>query len=160
MLRSLLSHAAQADGCVEIMASVPESCVLLQGWGARVSETVQVVLAGAAVSCFAGQAGNFARSDTAAPATGVMLALPPEAAAALAGVEQVFVLDDQGLHSRTLVQHRLLDPVNSVGHVRHMLPQLRGPAGDGCDRPAPSASAMRAAPTSCGAKAAPISSPG
>ncbi len=128
MLRAFLSQAAQQDGCVEIMTAVPDGCVLLQGWGAGIGGPVQVVLAGRTLGCFAGHAGGFARPDIAAPAVGVMLALPAEAAAALPGVDHVFVLSEQGLHSRALVEHRLLDPANSIGHIRHMLPSLRASA--------------------------------
>lgn len=131
MLRAFLSQAAQPDGHTEIMAFVPEGCVLLQGWGARVTGPVQVILAGAALPCFAGHAGEFARADTAAPATGVMLALPPAAFEALHGLDHVFILSDAGLHSRTVLEHRLLDPAASVGHIRHMLPSLRCPPSMG-----------------------------
>lgn len=125
MLRAFFSQAAQPDGTVEIMAAVPGGCVVLQGWGARIEGPMQVVLAGAALPCFAGHAGEFTRTDTAAPNTGIVLGLPPEAAGALAGIDHVFIVSERGLHSRSLVEHRLLDPSNSVGHIRHMLPSLR-----------------------------------
>ena len=128
VLRAFLSRAADEDGCVEIMTAVPDSCVLLQGWGAGIEGPVTVVLAGRMLGCFAGHSGGFSRADIAAPATGVMLALPSEAAGALPGVDHVFVLSERGLHSRALVEHRLLDPAGSIGHIRHMLPTLRGPA--------------------------------
>ena len=127
MLRAFFSQAAQADGKIEIMAAVPDGCVMLQGWGARIEGPVQVVLAGAAMPFFAGHAGEFARTDTAAPATGIVLGLPPDAAGALAGIDHVFIVSERGLHSRSLVEHRLLDPAASVGHIRHMLPSLRCP---------------------------------
>ncbi len=125
MLRAFLSQAAKPDGHIEIMAVASEACVLLQGWGARIAGPVQVVLAGASLPCFAGHAGEFTRTDTDAPAVGVMLALPPAAAGALAGVDHVFILSDTGLHSRTVAEHKLLDPAASAGHIRHMLPTLR-----------------------------------
>ncbi len=128
MLRAFLSQAAQPDGTIEIMAAVPGGCVMLQGWGARIEGPMQVVLAGVALPCFAGHAGEFARTDTVAPVTGIVLALPPDAAGALAGIDHVFIVSDRGLHSRNLVEHRLLDPAASVGHIRHMLPSLRCPA--------------------------------
>ncbi len=127
MLRAFLTQAAHPDGAIEIMAAVPGACVLLQGWGARVTGPIQVVLAGASLPCFAGHAGEFTRIDTPAPATGIVLALPPAAAGALAGIDRVFIMSDQGLHSRTLVEHRLLDPAASAGHIRDMLPALRCP---------------------------------
>ncbi len=125
MLRAFLSQAAHPDGTIEIMAAVPGGCVLLQGWGPRVVGPVQAVLAGAAMPCFAAHAGEFARTDTPAPATGVVLALPPSAIGALAGIDRVFIVTDQGLHSRSLVEHRLLDPAASAGHIRDLLPALR-----------------------------------
>lgn len=128
MLRAFLSQAAQPDGTIEIMAAVPDGCVMLQGWGARIEGPMQVVLAGVALPCFAAYAGEFTRTDTAAPATGIVLGLPSNAAGALAGIDHVFIVSERGLHSRNLVEHRLLDPVASVGHIRHMLPSLRCPA--------------------------------
>lgn len=125
MLRAFFSQAAQADGKIEIMAAVPDGCVMLQGWGTRIEGPVQVVLAGAAMPYFAGHAGEFTRTDTAA--AGIVLGLPPEAAGALAGIDHVFIISERGLHSRSLVEHRLLDPAASVGHIRHMLPSLRCP---------------------------------
>jgi hypothetical protein len=128
MLRAFLSQAAQPDGVIEITATAPEGCVLLQGWGAAIHGAVQVVLAGAALPFFAGHAGGFARADIVPPASGVMLVLPGEAAGSLSGLEHVFVLSEAGLHSRSLVGQRVLDPGESLGHIRHMLPSLRGPA--------------------------------
>ncbi len=128
MLRAFLSQAAQPDGTVEIMAAVPDGCVMLQGWGARIEGPMQVVLAGVALPYFAGHAGEFTRTDTTAPATGIVLGLPPDAAGALAGIDHVFIVSERGLHSRSLVEHRLLDPMASVGHIRDMLPSLRCPA--------------------------------
>jgi hypothetical protein len=128
MLRAFFSQAAQPDGTIEIMAAVPGGCVMLQGWGARSEGPLQVVLAGAALPYFAGHAGEFTRTDTAAPATGIVLGLPPDAAGALAGIDHVFIVSERGLHSRNLMEHRLLDPAASVGHIRHMLPSLRCPA--------------------------------
>ncbi len=128
MLRAFLSQAAHPDGAIELMAAVPGACVLLQGWGGRIAGTVQVVLAGAALPCFAAHAGEFTRTDTPPPSTGVVLALPSVAAGALAGIDRVFIVSDQGLHSRKLVEHRLLDPAASAGHIRDMLPALRCPA--------------------------------
>lgn len=127
VLRAFLTQAAQPDGTIEIMAAVPGVCVLLQGWGARLFGPVQVVLAGATLPCFTGHAGDFARTDIAAPATGTVLTLPPGAARILAGTDHVFLLSEQGLHSRSLVEHRLLDPTSSIGHIRHMRPSLRCP---------------------------------
>ena len=127
MLRAFLSQAAHPDGTIELMAAVPGGCVLLQGWGTRLTGPIQVVLAGAALPYFAGHAGEFNRTDTPAPATGVVLALPSAAASALAGIDRVFIVSDHGLHSRNLVEHRLLDPAASAGHIRHMLPALHCP---------------------------------
>ena len=127
MLRAFLSQAATADGCIEIMTAAPDACVLLQGWGTPLEGELQIVLAGPALPVFPGHAGAFPRPDTQHPATGVMLALPAEAATALPGLDHVFILSDAGLHSRTLVEHRLLGPDDSLGHLRHMAPSLRCP---------------------------------
>lgn len=128
MIRDFLNRAGQADGCIELMTAVPDGCVLLQGWGAPLSGPLQVILAGEELPCFEGHAGEFVRNDIAAPASGVLLVLPPAAVAVLPRVEQVFVLSDHGVHIRALVEHRLLDAADSLGHIRHMMPSLRGPA--------------------------------
>lgn len=128
MILDFLTHAGQADGCIELMTAVPDGCVLLQGWGTPLCGPLQVILAGQDLPCFEGLGGEFVRNDIAAPASGVMLVLPPEAASALAQVQQVFVLSGTGVHTRALVEHRLLDAADSLGHIRHMMPSLRGPA--------------------------------
>ena len=127
MLRSFLTEAAATDGCIEIMIGVPDGGVMLQGWGARLSGPVLIVLAGTTLPWFPGHAGEFDRSDIAPPAVGVMLAMPTEAATALGDVDHVFVISEHGVHSRALVDHRLLDAADSIGHIRHMLPSLRCP---------------------------------
>ena len=128
MIRAFLTQAGQADGCVELMTAVPDGFVLLQGWGIPLHGKLQVILAGQDLPCFEGHAGEFMRPDITAPASGVMLMLPSASAPALAHVEQVFVLSDAGVHTRALVEHRLLDSADSVAHIRHMMPSLRGPA--------------------------------
>jgi hypothetical protein len=125
MWHAFLAVAAEPDGCIEITTAVPEGCVLLQGWGAPVGGRLQVLLAGDNPVWFPGQAGEFDREDIVAPAVGMMLALPIQAAGALRGLNHVFLISDRGLHSRALVGHRLLDPVSSAGHMRHILPSLR-----------------------------------
>ena len=120
MLSEFLVNAAQPDGCVELMLSVPDRCVLLQGWGAYPTAPFQVVLAGDALSCFQAEAATFARADVPAPATGIMLALPPDAAPCLAGLGAVFLLSADRLHRSTLHERRLLDPSDSIGHIRAM----------------------------------------
>jgi O-antigen biosynthesis protein len=54
-----------------------------------------------------------------------MLVLPPAALPAVADIEQVFVLTEDSLYSPALVRHQLLDPCQSIGHIRHMLPTLQ-----------------------------------
>jgi len=125
LLRAFLSQAEVGDGCIEMIARVPGTCVVLQGWGAPVSGAVEVLLAGPGLARFSGHAGEFSRVDVAAPATGVMLVLPPEAEAALPAIDHVFILSERGVHSRTVIEQRHLDPEASAGHLRHMLPSLR-----------------------------------
>ncbi|HEY4041036.1 MAG TPA: hypothetical protein VGM32_04225 [Rhodopila sp.] len=127
MLRAFLTEAAETDGCIEIMIRIPEGAVMLQGWGARLSGAVHVLLAGTTLPWFPAHAGEFDRSDIAPPAVGVMLAMPPDAAMALGDLDHVFVISERGVHSRALVEHRLLGPTDSIGHIRHMLPALRCP---------------------------------
>ena len=124
MVTEFLVNAAQPNGCLELILSVPDRCVLLQGWGAYAAAPCQVVLAGDVLSCFQAEAATFARADVPAPATGVMLALPPAAVLSLAGLGAIFVLSADRLHRSTLHERRLLDPSDSIGHIRAMQPLL------------------------------------
>ena len=124
MLTEFLVNAAPSDGCLELMLSVPDRCVLLQGWGTCPAAPCQVVLTGDALSCFQAEAAIFARADVTAPATGIMLALPPDAAPFLTMLGPVFVLSGDRLYRSTVHERRLLDPPDSIGHVRAMLPLL------------------------------------
>ena len=81
-------------------------------------------LAGDTLSCFQAEAATFARADVSAPAAGLMLALPPDAAASLAGLGAVFLLSADRLYRSTLHEHRLLDPSDSIGHIRAMQSML------------------------------------
>ena len=124
VLTAFLTHAARADGCVELILHVPETCVLLQGWGMRPTEPVELLLPGAGLPRYPAQSGDFPRSDIATPAAGSVLALPAGAAGALAGVEKVFLLTGDDLLCRRVVEQRVLDADASIGQIRHLLPRL------------------------------------
>ena len=128
VLAAFVAHAARTDGCVELIMHVPRRCVLLQGWGARSSEPVELLLPGASVLRHPAASGDFARTDLAAPATGSILALPPDAIDALTGLEKVFLLTGSELICRSVVEPRVLDPEASIGQIRHLLPRLNCPA--------------------------------
>jgi hypothetical protein len=124
VLNAFLTHAARADGCVELILHVPEKCVLLQGWGTRPTEPVELFLPGCNLPRYPAQSGDFPRSDIATPATGSVLALPAEAAAAMTGLEKVFLLTGDDLLCRQVVEQQVLDGDTSIGQIRHLLPRL------------------------------------
>ena len=124
VLTAFLTHAARADGCVELILHVPETCVVLQGWGTRATEPVELLLPGPTLSRYPVHSGDFPRSDITAPAIGSVLALPAGAAAAITGVEKVFLLTGDDLLCRHVVEQRMLDADASLGQVRHLLPRL------------------------------------
>lgn len=127
LFSNFLSHAAQPDGCVELIMHAPKRCVLLQGWGMRLSEPVELLLPNAKVLRHPASSGDFARADLASPAIGSVLALPPDAIDALAGLEKVYLLTNEKLLCRHVVEPGVLDPDASIGQIRHLLPRLNCP---------------------------------
>ena len=124
MLGAFLAHAARTDGCVELIMHVPRRCVLLQGWGARLSEPVEVLLPDSNVLRHPATAGDFPRADLTSPAMGSVLSLVPEAVDAMGGLEKVFLLTGDDLVCRRVIEPRVLDTEASLGQIRHLLPRL------------------------------------
>ena len=106
---------------------VPQRCVLLQGWGARLSAPVELLLPGSSGLRYPATAGDFARADLASPATGSVLALATDAVDAMNGLEKVFLLTGDDLLCRHVVEPRVLDTEASIGQIRHLLPRLNCP---------------------------------
>jgi hypothetical protein len=130
LLADLLLRAATEDGCIELAGVVADDCAFLQGWG-RVPETVaEVVLLGQEGGLLrAGvQVATFPRDDIAAPACGLVMALPATAADALARLDAVFVISCAGILRRPVLDRRMLNTPDSIGHLRDMLPVLDAPA--------------------------------
>ena len=128
LLTAFLTHAARTDGCVELIMHVPRRCVLLQGWGVRLSEPVELLLPGSSGLRYPASAGDFARADLASPATGSVLVLAPEVVDAISGLEKVFLLTSDDLLCRRVVDPRVLDADSSIGQIRHLLPRLKCPS--------------------------------
>jgi hypothetical protein len=130
LLADLLTRAATEDGCIELAGVVADDCAFLQGWG-RVPETVaEVVLLGQEGGLLrAGvQVATFPRDDIAAPACGLVMALPATAAEALARLDAVFLISCAGILRRPVLDRRMLNTPDSIGHLRDMLPVLDAPA--------------------------------
>ena len=127
MLEAFLTHAARADGCVELIMQVPQKCVLLQGWGTRSVEPVDVLLPGSSLLRHQARSGDFPRSDVPAPSAGIVLMLPPEVIDGYLSLERVFLLTGDDLLCRTVVEPRVLDVDASVGQIRHLLPPAELP---------------------------------
>ena len=124
LLGTFLAHAARVDGCVEMIMHVPQRCVILQGWGAGLSEPVELLLPGSSVFRHPASTGDFARADIASPATGSVLALAPAVVDAMNGLEKIFLLAGDYLLCRHVVEPRVLDGEASIGQIRHLLPRL------------------------------------
>ena len=124
VLEAFLTHAARPDGCVELIMNVPQRCVLLQGWGMRPSDAVELLLPGSNLLRHRAQVGEFSRVDVTAPATGNVLVLPPEVAGEMVSLQKVFLLSGDDLLLRHVVQPNMLDVDASVGQIRHLLPRL------------------------------------
>jgi hypothetical protein len=122
LLVAYLDHVALTDGCVEIMGAVPESCAFLQGWGPLPASGAELVLVGEHAERVSAAVAAFDRTDIAAPATGVVLVLPPQAAALLPALDRVHVLTAAGVSRRDVVSRRVLDADASQGHLRDVLP--------------------------------------
>jgi len=124
VFEAFLTHAARPDGCVELIMHVPQKCVLLQGWGMRPSEAVELLLPGSALLRHAAYSGDFSRTDVTAPAVGNVLVLPPELAGTMGSVQKIFLLSENDLLCRHVVEPNMLDVNASVGQIRHLLPRL------------------------------------
>lgn len=129
MLGAFLSATAEPDGCVEVLAGVPESCVALQGWGQAGPASLDCVLVGSGLSRRTAQAAAFARPDIALPCAGAVLVLPPDAAGEAGGATELYLLTGARPRRRAvLATVRRLDPSESAVHLRDLLPVLRGAA--------------------------------
>ncbi len=124
VLDAFLTHAARADGCVELIMHVPQRCVMLQGWGMQPADAVEIMLPGSDLARHAAGFGDFARSDVGAPATGNILVLPPDLAGAMTSLEKIYLLTGEDLLCRHVVEPRILDVEASIGQIRHLLPRL------------------------------------
>lgn len=129
LLQSFLQHAARHDGCVELLLEIPNRILLLQGWGPPTGPNVEIVIAGSGLVRHAAQVGEFSRNDIQSPLTGSVLALPVELAADLSSVESIFLLTDDKIVRRHVLDSRVLDPAASTGQIRHLLPRLVCPPG-------------------------------
>jgi len=143
MLAALFPALAVDDGCVELTGAIPGICGFLQGWGGPVALDshssdggVEALLVGDRVARCHLRIATFARPDIVMPATGMVLvadhALGHEPSNAgvlstLPGLEHVYLLTESALLRRVVVERRLLNPADSAGHLRDLLPSLTCP---------------------------------
>ena len=124
VLEAFLTQAARLDGCIELIMHVPQRCVLLQGWGVKPTEPVDLLLPGSSLRRHRAESGDFARSDVATPATGNVLVLQPELAGAMGALNKIFLLIGDELLCRRVVEPGVIDVEASIGQIRHLLPRL------------------------------------
>ena len=124
VFEAFLGQAARVDGCIELIMHVPQRCVLLQGWGVKPTEPVDLLLPGSSLRCHRAASGDFPRSDVAAPATGSVLVFQPELVGAMGALDQIFLLIGNELLCRRVVEPGVIDVEASVGQIRHLLPRL------------------------------------
>jgi hypothetical protein len=151
MLAALFPALAVDDGCVELMGAIPGICGFLQGWGGTVTQNsqspdggVEALLVGDRVARCHLRIATFARPDIVMPATGMVLVADhasghePNNAGVLStlpGLVHVYLLTDTALLRRVVVENRLLNPADSAGHLRDLLPSLTcAPAAADCLR--------------------------
>jgi len=142
MLVAVLAELAVEDGCVELMGAIPGACGFLQGWGGPLPQdpqeadgSIEAVLAGDRVVRCRVRIATFVRPDIVPPSGGMVLVVnhptdqgpDPAVLAAFPGLEQVYLLTDTGVVRRTVLEPRLLNPADSSGHIRDILPALSCP---------------------------------
>ena len=129
MLGAFLAAVCEPDGCIEILAGVPEGCVALQGWGRADLAVADCIWAGTRLVRRRAQVASFPRADIALPCTGTVLVMPPEAASELSGATSLYLLGGEQPRRRDLVAvPRVLEQAESAAHLRDLLPSLRGEA--------------------------------
>ncbi len=136
LLAAFLAGTAEMDGCTEVLAGVPDACVMLQGWGQPDPQDIDCVLVGRALHRCRVQVASFDRPDIVAPSTGSVLVLPSSAAEHLNAATQVYLLTGQRPRRRTTIASpAVLGVPESLAHLRELLPALRcAPAVADCLR--------------------------
>lgn len=123
ILRRFLAGAAAEDGAIEIIGR-HGAMLILQGWGRRETEARAIFPDGPLVQAPLSVAG-FARGDVAAPATGLLEAVPLAEPWSDANPSALHVAADGRLWRRTVVAApQVLGAVEAASHVAEMLRRL------------------------------------
>ena len=126
MLFAFLERASTPEGCIELVGAVEDHCVILQGWGTPPPPDCEVVLIGAAIERCMPRLAIFSRPDMRGNATGQVIVLPATAVRDAAQIEAFVLLDRRGLRWRPMFKQRsLLSPLDTVSHLRGVLPKLQ-----------------------------------
>lgn len=128
VVQSFLAAASEDDGVVEIVGR-NAGMLVLQGWGHDVEPGAEAILSDAAVLRAPILTATFRRPDIAAPASGLVQAIPLPAGVEMAVPSAVHVLAQGRLRRRRVLPTRtVLDRTDTALHLRDMLPRLSGAA--------------------------------
>ncbi len=126
-LTAVLDAASEDDGVVEILGTIEDEGLLLQGWLRRPSSGKQrLLLNGDALHEHEAICANFARADLEAPAVGFLAVVRADEAGNVAMPGQVYLRLD-GSFRRLSVLHNVmqLHHDQATNHLRDRLPELR-----------------------------------
>jgi hypothetical protein len=119
--------AAQEDGAIEIVGTPGGSAIFLQGWsGGLPAGTSELVLEGLDFASIRLQIAEFHRSDLSAPARGIIGVAVAEGIAPETVKALYFVVAGELRRIRVLSERLVLDPSESVSHLRAIVPSLKG----------------------------------
>mgnify|MGYP001244587241 FL=1 len=129
VIGELLRAAARRRGAIEIRGVIEGFGLFVQGWSATARQgRTQLLVEHDRIEAAEGHFLGFDRNDLEKPAAG-LAGLVPLAAAPAAAVKRIWLRGEQGYEPlEVLAGGALLEPDKAIGHLRSVLPTLRGPA--------------------------------
>jgi hypothetical protein len=126
LLAGLLSAMSQSDGFVEILGTVRQTGIMLQGWSFHLqSDRYDMILETGGFSVHAAAVGTFERSDLSARARGMIAILPGADTIDPASLRRVYFRADSGYFHLEMYERRTqLAPAEVVPHLKASLPNL------------------------------------
>ncbi len=126
----LLRAIAKPDGFIEIRGVTSAAALFVQGWSARLpSGEAAVLVETEGLAEHRGHFATFPRTDIAAPATGVVGLVPAFARQDSSSLRRMYYLVGSDYHMiEVYAGGSQLTPADTGGHVKDILPSLRGEA--------------------------------